>query len=280
MKITLIIFSIIFSIHAKKIFAYSDLTSISIELEDSRNQKVTVILQGPDGVPLDIVVVNPGPWSVDLKNLPPDHYSVIFHSEGFAEQRVSITFKDGKFLARSGLTDNICKLFLKRYATLEIVWNPNQGRGLDLESAKREVFTTSYLGNHPVIRPDWTFAQTISGVKEQRVSLQSGPNLVLRKHRYSGFFGVSFPGINENFEDAKFAPTNDMYRGDAMIALRKGDWFYLRICGHIPETLAYAKVRVLDTGLAPPVDKNLLTERPLEWQRAINTAGRFWKIVE
>jgi len=254
--------------------ASSDITDFSIELEDSVDQEVTVLFQGPNGVPHDIVVVNPGPWAIDLEDLPPDSYSLVFHSEGFAEQTINITYRDGKFIVTSESTDNTFKLFRKRYATIELVWNPNRSRELGIDSSKKEIFTTSYLGRNSVIGPDWGFTQTISGPEAKRASRQSGPNLVLRKHRYSTFFGVSFPHQNENFDNADSAPSNDMYRGGGMIFLKTGDWFYLRIKGHKPETIAYAKLRVLDVSLVPPVKGNLLKERAVRWQRALETARR------
>ena len=254
------------------LFASSDIADFSIELEDSPDQEVTVLFQGPNGVPHDIVVVNPGPWAINMEDLPPDNYSLILHSQGFAEQTINITYRDGRFIVTSESTDNTFKLFRKRYATIELVWNPNRGRGLGVESSKKEIFTSSYLGRNSVIGPDWRFAQTLSGPESKRASSQSGPNIVLRRHRYSGFFGVSFPQQNEKFDKADFAPSNDMYRGDGMIFLKTGDWFYLRIKGHKPETMAYAKLRILDVSLTPPVEGNLLKERAVSWQRALGTA--------
>ena len=71
-----------------------------------------------------------------------------------------------------------------------------------------------------------------------------------------------------------------MYGRDAIIALSKKAWFYLRIQGHRPETMAYAKIRVLDVSLEPPVDGNLLNERSLTWQRALKNASRVWKEID
>jgi hypothetical protein len=248
---------------ATKAYSQTNIEEFTIALEDSLLEEVTVLFEGPNGTPHDIVVVDPGRWAIDLDDLPPDNYNIIIYSDGYAEQRLRITFREGKFVTATDIPNKTLTLYLKRYTTMEIVWSEDRNLDLTSEHVDRQEFTTSYLGWHPILWNDWTLHQTITEENDgyRKVSMTSGPNLVLRKHRHQSFFGVAHPNEGESFEAATLAPTNDAYTNARMVDLEPNRWFYLRITGRERGKIFYAKVKVKEIGLSPNGYIKALPER-------------------
>ncbi|MEM0965326.1 MAG: hypothetical protein AAGJ81_04120 [Verrucomicrobiota bacterium] len=250
------------------------LEDFSIETEDGRSVEIIATLNGPNGTPYDLAVITPGPWGMDLSHLEPDNYTLYLEAEGYAPQRLSITYKDGEFVTNSHSGGNTLVLYKKRYITFEVVWNSVQQRDLLSGDVMREIVTATHNGRHSIIGSDYLFVQTIAAPGSDRTSLQTGTTPALRKHRYNRFFGVVYPETGTDFEAALEAPTNDQYKSDGMVTLVPGEWFFLRVSGHLPEMITYLKIRTISIETTPPIGANLLKERTPRWHSAKDMAKR------
>ncbi|WP_269539325.1 hypothetical protein [Cerasicoccus fimbriatus] len=245
-----------------------------IALEGGEDQEVIVLFTGPNGTPHDIARILPGPWSIDLADLPPDYYTVTLYSEGYAETDMRLKYTDDGFVVTSTFPNNTVTLYRKRYVTLEIIRNTKRGRELTGPDVERSIKTYTYRSTPESIRHDYRLTQIPPDADRNDTSRESGSDLILRRHRFSGFFGTAIPSKNDEFEQASLAPSNDEYDQGRVTPLIPGSWFFMRISGHRPETIAYLKVRVLAYGLEPPNDIPVEETISLRWERALDTAER------
>lgn len=253
---------------------YIALDELIIGFEDGADLPIYALFEGPNRTPYDLAVIHAGPWTVNTEGLAPDDYTLTLYADGYAEQRLRVTYKDGQFVAFDEGFGNELLLFKKRYITFEIVWNSAQSPELTGVDVMREIVCATHQSRHRVIGPDFLIVQTLSEPLAKQATVATGLTPALRQHRFSNFFGVVYPEPNEEFDDADLAPDNDLYQGAGMISLEPGKWFYLRISGHVPTTIAYLKMRVLNVGLVPDGDAMLLEESEPRWKKARELADR------
>lgn len=251
------------------------LSDMSILLEDGGEQDVVILFEGPNGSFHDIAVTRPGAWGIDLEDLPPDNYRVTLYSPGYASQRLSVTYRDGQFSAAVRHLAPAIVLYRLRWVALELVWNAAGSRELTGADVRREVFATSGGGaNHPVILPDYRIIQTQWLQRSHTTGWLNGKTLAFARHRFTDFFGVAYPEPGNDFDSATIAPTNDFYQRDSIVPLEDGSWFFLRISGHRPEMITYAKVRVVGNSLQPPTGIEVLPQNRPSWVETWERSGR------
>lgn len=109
-------------------------------------------------------MIRPGPWEIAIEDFPPDSYSLVLDADGYAEQRLNITYKDDHFVAVSE-SGNTLTLYKNRYVTFEIVWNDQQERDLSNADVLRETVCATHNERHTVIGPDFSIIQTLAESK-------------------------------------------------------------------------------------------------------------------
>lgn len=253
------------------VFGDTPIEDFAVVLEGDEDIEVTVLFEGPAKKPVDLVRVTPGPWSIDLTDLPPDEYDLILHAEGYAEERIRLTYTPNGFIVKDSKDQselNI-KLYRKRYQVVEVYYAQTQ----DLLSPKTKHATlcVTYLGKIPGI--PWDYA--VEQFPPFRYSDNDSVHMAVRNIRRREFFGVCRPKENENFEESWVAPSNDHYVKEYRTYTPPGSWFWFRAQGNNPSELTYAKVRFGPLLTQPPENMEVAREFLTSWEKAVKTAERY-----